>query len=198
MRLQEAVVDELSLGQRAMQGFARLVMGASPDVFRVHMFRQEVFGGPYGETTQDALRGESDWSRGERELFAATVSSLHGCQFCSRAHGTFAKAELRREGAAYDPTTLAGAPERVRAARDLLEAIANDEPVEKPIEALRLAGADDDAIEDVIDIATSFTIINRIADALQFDMPNDRGFARMTPVLRQLGYRAPGWNAGGH
>lgn len=44
-------------------------------------YRPELFGGPFSEALQDVMRGPSDWSVAERELFAAFVSSLNQCVF---------------------------------------------------------------------------------------------------------------------
>jgi hypothetical protein len=44
-------------------------------------YRPEVFGGPFSAALDLAMRGPSDWSAGERELFAAFVSSLNQCPF---------------------------------------------------------------------------------------------------------------------
>ena len=52
-----------------------------PDVLKTLHYRPEIFGRPYSETLELALRGPSDWSEGERELFAAYVSSLNQCLF---------------------------------------------------------------------------------------------------------------------
>ena len=52
-----------------------------PDVIRTLRFRPEMFGAPMGEVFQEALRGPSEWSVGERELFAAWVSKKNECEF---------------------------------------------------------------------------------------------------------------------
>jgi hypothetical protein len=44
-------------------------------------YRPEVFGRPYSGVLDVAMRAPSDWSAGERELFAAFVSSLNQCPF---------------------------------------------------------------------------------------------------------------------
>jgi hypothetical protein len=41
----------------------------------------DLFGRPFCDVLDPAMRGESDWSAGERELFAAFVSSLNQCPF---------------------------------------------------------------------------------------------------------------------
>lgn len=52
-----------------------------PDVVKTLMYRPEFFGGPQCEWTQAVMRGPSDWSIGERELFAAFTSKLNQCVF---------------------------------------------------------------------------------------------------------------------
>jgi hypothetical protein len=52
-----------------------------PDVLKTLHYRPELFGRPFSEAVDLALRGSSEWSPGERELFAAFVSSLNQCPF---------------------------------------------------------------------------------------------------------------------
>jgi hypothetical protein len=52
-----------------------------PDVIRTILYRPEFFGEHFSPTLQQLLRGPSDWSVGERELFAAFVSRLNQCLF---------------------------------------------------------------------------------------------------------------------
>lgn len=53
----------------------------APDVIRTGLYRPELFGRPYGDLLQDVMRGPSEWSPGERELFAAFVSRQNQCPF---------------------------------------------------------------------------------------------------------------------
>jgi hypothetical protein len=53
----------------------------APDVLKTLHYRPEIFGRPYSDALDQAMRGPSDWSVGERELFAAFVSSLNQCPF---------------------------------------------------------------------------------------------------------------------
>ena len=50
-------------------------------VLKTLWYRPELFGRPYSEALNAAMRGPSDWSAGERELFAGFVSSLNQCPF---------------------------------------------------------------------------------------------------------------------
>jgi len=52
-----------------------------PDVVKTLMYRPEFFGAPQCAWTQAVMRGPSDWSVGERELFAAFTSKLNQCVF---------------------------------------------------------------------------------------------------------------------
>ena len=59
----------LKLGERA------------PDVLRTVWYRPDFFGKHYGRYLNAVMRGPSEWSVGERELFAAFVSKLNACAF---------------------------------------------------------------------------------------------------------------------
>ena len=50
-------------------------------VVKTLMYRPELFGAAQCEWTQAVMRGPSDWSVGERELFAAFTSKLNQCVF---------------------------------------------------------------------------------------------------------------------
>lgn len=59
----------------------RIMAGHAPGVVRTMMYRKNFFGGKFSELTQQVMRGPSEWAVGERELFAAFVSSLNQCVF---------------------------------------------------------------------------------------------------------------------
>ena len=67
--------------ERAMLGVIRIVMGHAPGVVRTLMYRKSFFGRPFSELTQQVMRGDSPWTVGERETFAAFVSRLNQCVF---------------------------------------------------------------------------------------------------------------------
>ena len=52
-----------------------------PDVVKTLMYRPELWGRPMCAWTQAVMRGPSEWSVGERELFAAFTSRLNQCVF---------------------------------------------------------------------------------------------------------------------
>ena len=52
-----------------------------PDVLLTLFYRPEFFGQPFSDCLEEKLRGPSEWSIGEREVFAAFVSSQNQCVF---------------------------------------------------------------------------------------------------------------------
>ena len=51
------------------------------DLVRILGYRADLFGQPFSTYMQEVLRGPSDWSVGERELFAAFVSRKNQCVY---------------------------------------------------------------------------------------------------------------------
>lgn len=52
-----------------------------PDVVHTMLYRPELFGRYYSDLLHDLMRGPSEWTVGERELFAAFVSRQNQCPF---------------------------------------------------------------------------------------------------------------------
>ena len=50
-------------------------------VVKTLLYRPELFGRPFSDALEQAMRGPSEWSPGERELFAAFTSLLNQCPF---------------------------------------------------------------------------------------------------------------------
>ena len=50
-------------------------------VIKTLLYRPELFGDPFSETLDVVMRGPSEWSAGERELFAGFASHLNQCLF---------------------------------------------------------------------------------------------------------------------
>ncbi len=68
--------------EAAVLDHIRQARGAEPvGVLKTLYYRPEIFGRPFSDALDRAMRGPSDWSDGERELFAGFVSSLNQCPF---------------------------------------------------------------------------------------------------------------------
>ena len=81
MRL--AVVDHgHGAAEAAVLDVIRERSGAEPlGVVKTLYYRPELFGRPFSDAVEEAMRGPSEWSPGERELFAAFTSVLNQCPF---------------------------------------------------------------------------------------------------------------------
>ena len=67
---------------RMLFGLIRVVSGfRAPDVVRTLSYRKAYFGDAHARHTQAVMRGPSEWTVSERELFAAFVSRVNQCVF---------------------------------------------------------------------------------------------------------------------
>ncbi len=64
-----------------------------PDAARAVFYHKAFFGDPMSSWTHAAMRGESTWTVGERELMAALTAKWSACAFCIGAHGAIAERE---------------------------------------------------------------------------------------------------------
>lgn len=83
--------------------------------------------------------------------------------------------------------------ERVRATLAFLErlTLSPDEVGPEDVERVRAAGVSDEALADAVRVCALFNTIDRIADALGFDVPPDEVFAERAPAFFEGGYRLP-------
>ena len=81
MRL--AVVDTGHASEEAaMLAMIRERTGNEPlGVVKTLLYRPELFGRPFSDALETAMRGPSEWTPGERELFAGFTSLLNQCPF---------------------------------------------------------------------------------------------------------------------
>ena len=81
MRL-EAVDSGHAPAEVALLEGIRADSGREPlGVVKTLLYRPELFGRPFSDALDHAMRGPSAWSAGERELFAGFTSLLNQCPF---------------------------------------------------------------------------------------------------------------------
>lgn len=81
MRLKNVETGQ-KLSKRLILALIGLKLGErAPDVLRTVWYRPEFFGTHYGRYLNAVMRDSSEWSVGERELFAAFVSKANECPF---------------------------------------------------------------------------------------------------------------------
>jgi hypothetical protein len=78
-------LEILRTGHRRVQkiflGFIRRLVGQVPGPIATMSYRSEFWGKDFSRCLQEAMRGPSVWSIGEREIFATFISSLNRCRY---------------------------------------------------------------------------------------------------------------------
>jgi uncharacterized peroxidase-related enzyme len=193
MRL-EILNSGYTLGTKVLFTFIRLVSGQSlPDAAKLVFYRPDFYGTPMKAVTQEAMRGSSPWSVGDRELMAAFISKVNECEFCIGAHSAVAS------GAYHDkPKVLAvlanfeTAPieEPLRATLRMLGKLTREHSVDvNDMRALLAAGVSHQQIEDALAVCFAFNTTNRLADAFEFFVPDTKGMEAGAKYLLSRGYR---------
>ena len=77
-----SVIDHGHAPREAAFVQASREQGREPSgVIKTLLYRPELFGEPFSEALDVVMRGPSEWSTGERELFAGFTSLLRQCPF---------------------------------------------------------------------------------------------------------------------
>lgn len=92
--------------------------------------------------------------------------------------------------AVLDDWRAAPVDARTRATLGFIESLTlrPDEVTPADIAPLRAQGLTDAAIEDAIHVCALFNIYDRLADSLEFEIPDHRGFAISATMLLKRGY----------
>jgi hypothetical protein len=69
------------LTQKPFLALIRALVGRVPGPIATMSYRSRLFGAGFSRCLQEAMRGDSPWSAGERELFAAFVSARNQCPY---------------------------------------------------------------------------------------------------------------------
>jgi len=92
--------------------------------------------------------------------------------------------------AVLDDYRTAPIDERLRAALAFLEkmTLAPDALTPADAEAARAAGVTDEMLEDAAQVCAAFNMIDRVADALEFEVVSDGAFKQGARALLRFGY----------
>ena len=173
--------------------FISLVSGMRlPDAARIVMYHEDFYGKPMTAWTQAAMRGESSWSVGERELFAAMTARWNSCVFCVKAHTAIASLALNKTmvDETVEDFRQANLPPKIHAILTFLEIFAKtpDELTTEHILTLLHSGITQQDIEVAMAVVTLFSITVRLADTFNFAIPDDSDFSRSAPRMLEKGY----------
>jgi AhpD family alkylhydroperoxidase len=180
------------LGTKALFALIRM-MSRQPllDVIKLIKYRSDFYGDPMGAVTQEAMRGRSAWSVGDRELMAAFVSKINQSEFCTKAHTAVA------QGAYADTkkvSTLLSKPETIeeplRATLLMLGKLTREHTLTvDDVESVLAAGASREQVEDALGVCFSFNVIGRLANAFDFFVAGPEAFEAGAKYLLSRGYR---------
>ena len=67
--------------QKLLMVGIKLYAGEVPGPILMMSYHRELFGRSFAACFQEGMRGATEWSKGEIELFAAFVSKLNACQY---------------------------------------------------------------------------------------------------------------------
>jgi len=67
--------------QKVLLWVMNAISGRTPGPILLMSYRPHLFGKHFAAAVHEAMRGPSDWTFGERELFAAFVSRLNQCVY---------------------------------------------------------------------------------------------------------------------
>ena len=163
------------------------------DVIKLVKYRSDFYGGPMQGVTQEAMRGPSAWSVGDRELIAAFISKMNECEFCTKAHAAVAAKAYQDggkvSGVLSDIETEA-IGDQLRATLRMLRKLTREHTVDADdMRAVLAAGVSREQIEDALAVCFSFTTINRLADTFGFSVPDRKAFEAGAKYLLARGYR---------
>lgn len=175
---------------KALLAIIRLVSGHPVvDAVKLAFYRRDFYGA--GELTNEAMRGPSAWTIGERELMAAYVSKINECPFCIAAHT--ATADI-----CYDDTTAAAtladldtAPisEPLRATLRLIGRLTREHSINADdVRTVLAAGVTPAQVKDALAVSLVFNITDRLANAFDFEMAGPAAMEAGARHLVKRGY----------
>jgi AhpD family alkylhydroperoxidase len=164
-----------------------------PDAIKLNRYRPDFYGTPMSVITQEAMRGPSAWSVGDRELMGASVSKMNECECCMKTHAAVAAMAYQDEAkvstALSDLETVA-IEEPLRATLRMLCKLTREHAVDADdMRAVLAAGVSREQIEDALAVCFAFNAIDRLADAFEFFVPGPKAFEAGAKFLLARGYR---------
>jgi uncharacterized peroxidase-related enzyme len=162
------------------------------DVAKTAMHRPGFFGRPMLDFVKEVLRGPSYWTPGEREYMAVFSSRLNECPYCVRVHTETTRIESRGE---VDIDEVRPVRPELAAVLTLLEKVSRtpDDVSPQDIDAVRAAGAPDDAIVDALHVNMVFNTVNRLANAFDWAWDSHDHVRTGARVIHHFSYKLPGF-----
>ncbi len=162
------------------------------DVVKLVRYRPEFHGNPMGRVTQLAMRGDSPWSVGDRELMAAVVAKANACEFCTRAHAAVAGMafdDRAKVDAVLEDLERAPVDPPLRATLSLLWKLSREHALTaSDVRRALAAGATREQLQDAFAVHFAFSVTARLADAFGFDLATPAAMTAGAKYLLSRGY----------
>ena len=170
------------LGTKALLVVIRLVSRQPVvDAVKLAFYRPDFYGA--GALTNEAMRGQSTWSVGDRELMAALVSKVNECPFCVAAHTATSSlwyGDNPKVVATLADLDSAPIDEPLRATLRMLVKLTRENTLDaEDVRAVLDGGVSPEQIRDALAVSLAFNITSRLANAF--------GFAMASPAAMQAG-----------
>jgi len=183
-----------SFGTKILFALIRMMSGhPALDILKLVRYRPDFYGRPMQVVTQEAMRGPSVWSVGDRELMAAFVSKANQSEWCAKAHAAVAEGAYRdgkKVSAVLSDLETSPIEEPLRATLRMLYKLTRENAVVAgDMRAVLAAGVSRQQIEDALAVCFSFNVTNRLADAFGFVVPGPEAFEAGAKYLLARGYR---------
>jgi AhpD family alkylhydroperoxidase len=193
MRLQ--ILDNAhSVGTKAKFALIRAASGLPvPDAIKLNRYRPDFYGTPMRELTQQAMRGPSAWSVGDRELMGALVSQVNKCEVCTKTHATVATMAYQDEAkvsAALADLETAPLEKPLRATVQMLRKLTREHTMNADdMRAVLAAGASREQIEDALAVCFTFNTVDRLSRTFGWVVAGPKAFKTGAKFLLARGYR---------
>jgi len=164
-----------------------------PDAIKVNRYRPDFYGMPMRELTQEAMRGPSAWSVGDRELMGAVVSKTNNCEVCTQTHAAVAAMAYQDEAkvsSALSDLETADIEEPLRATLHMLRKLTREHAVDADdMRAVLAAGVSREQIEDALAVCFTFNTVDRLSRTFGWFVAGPKAFKTGAKFLLARGYR---------
>jgi uncharacterized peroxidase-related enzyme len=164
-----------------------------PDAIKSNRYRPDFYGLSMRVVTQEAMRGASVWSVGDRELMGACVSKMNECEVCTKTHAGVAALAYHDEAkvsAVLADLETAPIEEPLRATLRMLRKLTREHAVDADdMRAVLAAGVSREQIEDALAVCFVFNTVDRLSRTFGWVVPGPKAFEAGAKFLLARGYR---------
>jgi uncharacterized peroxidase-related enzyme len=180
-----------------MKGLFAVMRAASrlpvPDAVKLNRYRPDFYGTPMRVLTQEAMRGPSAWSVGDRELMGACVSQINKCEVCTKTHAqvaALAYGDTAKVSAVLADFETAPIEEPLRVTLRMLRKLTREHTVDaEDMRAVLAAGVARQQIEDALAVCFTFNTVDRLSRTFGWVVTSDEALQAGAKFLLARGYR---------